>query len=304
MSSMVLDLQNEVTKQDCDIVNVLRKAHLISAKLGLTDFEKWITCELNGYKKGDVLPDYRTIKGTLKAYTPFNGWIPAVITDQKTEDALCIADVANSISEIIELCSNSKNKIFTEYTGKQLELINNLFDEPFTRFALYLSPSAIKDIVEKVKTTVLEWTIKLEENGIMGEGMQFNSDEKETAKTISQPINNYYGSTNIINAPIESSAIIAGNNNSIMFTYDKIMFTYDKANNAISQIESSLNNEPISDEDKESAIELLTEIREKISVQKRPTIIKSALIGLKDFLVSAGASATVAIIQAKMQGLF
>lgn len=297
MSSIVLDLQNEVTKQDCDIVNVLRKAHLISAKLGLTDFDKWITCELNGYKKGDVLPDYRTIKGKLKAYTPFNGWIPAVITDQKTEDALCIADVANSISEIIELCSNSKNKIFTEYTGKQLELINNMFDEPFTRFALYLSPSAIKDIVEKVKTTVLEWTIKLEENGIMGKGMQFNYDEKQTAKNIPQPINNYYGSTNIINAPIESSAIIAGNNNSLMFTYDK-------ANNAISQIESSLNNEAISDEDKESAMELLSEIKEKVSNQKKPTIIKSAFTGLKDFLIGVGASATVAIIQAKMQGLF
>lgn len=296
MSSIVLDLQNEVTKQDCDIVNVLRKAHLIATKLGLTDFDKWITCELNGYKKGDVLPDYRTIKGTLKAYTPFNGWVPAVITDQKTEDALCIADVANSISEIIELSSNSKNKILTEYTGKQLELINNLFDEPFTRFALYLSPSAIKDIVEKVKTTVLEWTIKLEENGIMGEGMQFNSDEKETAKTISQPINNYYGNTNIINAPIENSAIMAGNNS--------IKFTYDKANNAISQIESSLNNEPISDEDKESAMELLSEIKEKVSAKKKPSIIKSGLIGLREFLIGVGASATVAIIQAKLQGLF
>ena len=29
MSSIVLDLQNEVTKPDCDIVSVLRKAHLI-----------------------------------------------------------------------------------------------------------------------------------------------------------------------------------------------------------------------------------------------------------------------------------
>ncbi len=42
MSSIVLDLQSEVTKPDCDIVSVLRKAHLIAAKLGLTDFDKWI----------------------------------------------------------------------------------------------------------------------------------------------------------------------------------------------------------------------------------------------------------------------
>ena len=47
MSSIVLDLQNEVTKPDCDIVSVLRKAHLIAIKLGLTDFDKWIFCEYN-----------------------------------------------------------------------------------------------------------------------------------------------------------------------------------------------------------------------------------------------------------------
>ena len=49
---------------------------------------------------------------------------------------------------------------------------------------------------------------------------------------------------------------------------------------------------------------MLTEIKEKIVAQKKPSIIKSALVGLKDFLIGVGASATVAIIQAKMQGLF
>ena len=63
MSSIVLDLQNEVTKPDCDIVSVLRKAHLIAIKLGLTDFDKWIFCELNGYQNEDTVPDYRKIRG-------------------------------------------------------------------------------------------------------------------------------------------------------------------------------------------------------------------------------------------------
>ena len=52
MGSIVLDLQQEVISQDCDIVNALRKAHLIAVKLGLEEFDKWICNELNGYKSG------------------------------------------------------------------------------------------------------------------------------------------------------------------------------------------------------------------------------------------------------------
>ena len=81
MRSIVLDLQQEVISQDCDIVNALRKAHLIAVKLGLEEFDKWISCELNGYKEGDIIPEYRKVKGILKAFYQFKGWIPVTITD-------------------------------------------------------------------------------------------------------------------------------------------------------------------------------------------------------------------------------
>ena len=42
MESIVLDLQNEIISSDCDVVNILRKAHLIAFKLKLTDFDQWI----------------------------------------------------------------------------------------------------------------------------------------------------------------------------------------------------------------------------------------------------------------------
>ena len=35
MSSIVLELQNEITIQNCDIVNILRRSHVIAIKLGL-----------------------------------------------------------------------------------------------------------------------------------------------------------------------------------------------------------------------------------------------------------------------------
>ena len=151
-----------------------------------------------------------------------------------------------------------------------------------------MSPPAIIDIVEKVKTALLEWTMKLESEGILGEDMQFDTTEKETAKTIPQTINNYYGSTSVFNASVEGSVVATGNNNTVEFTYEK-------ANDAVSEIESAV---------EEDEIEMLTEIKEKIAAQKKSSIIKSALVGLKDFLIGVGASVAGAVIQAKIQGLF
>ena len=39
MVSIVLDLQKEILSSNCDIVNVLQKAHLIAIKLKLYDFD-------------------------------------------------------------------------------------------------------------------------------------------------------------------------------------------------------------------------------------------------------------------------
>lgn len=36
MSSIVLELQQELLKSDCDVLNALRKAHVIAVKLKLT----------------------------------------------------------------------------------------------------------------------------------------------------------------------------------------------------------------------------------------------------------------------------
>ena len=63
------------------------KAHLIASKLKLHDFDTWVQSELNGYSYGDKdkIPNYRKVKGTLKAFNPYRGWISAQCSDDKTE---------------------------------------------------------------------------------------------------------------------------------------------------------------------------------------------------------------------------
>ena len=67
MSKIVIELQQEALKSDFDILNLLRKAYLVARKLKLNEFEKWIDSELNGYKNLDKIPDYRLLRGEVKA---------------------------------------------------------------------------------------------------------------------------------------------------------------------------------------------------------------------------------------------
>ena len=46
MSSIVIDLQDEILSSDCDIVQILRRAHVIAVKLGLKEFDQWISYEV------------------------------------------------------------------------------------------------------------------------------------------------------------------------------------------------------------------------------------------------------------------
>ena len=68
MNSIVIDLQDEILSSDCDIVQILRRAHVIAVKLGLKEFDQWISYELNGYPDQNACPDYRKVRGTLFGY--------------------------------------------------------------------------------------------------------------------------------------------------------------------------------------------------------------------------------------------
>ena len=61
MGSLVLDLQQEVLKSDCDVLSALRKAHLIAAKLQLQDFDVWIQHELRSEEHTSELQSQDTI---------------------------------------------------------------------------------------------------------------------------------------------------------------------------------------------------------------------------------------------------
>ena len=298
MCSIVLELQQEILCPSSDIMTLLRKAHVIAKKLQLSEFDKWILSELNGYSDYDSIPDYRSINGSIKAWNPRIGWIPVLLDNDKFEAMICNRKLGDSLSKIIELENKSETTFQLNFTAEINKTLDSLCSFPIpTQYALIVSAHQLHAIIEQVKNTILEWTIKLENEGILGENMQFNSTEKESAKRIPQTVNYYYGNTNVINGDVDNSAIVSGNDNSIEFSYEK-------AEEVLSDVKKSLELEELSKDDYETAIELLEEINEKVSQKKKCSIVKSAFIGLKEFLISVGASLTASLIQSKLQGLF
>lgn len=297
VSSIVLELQHELLQKDCDVLQALRKAHVIAVKLKLTEFDLWIQSELNGYKgNAETVPDYRQMKGELKAKNPAIGWIPVVITG-KNSRSFSIVPMYESLSALIDIAKKSHDGYF--YYSYPPELSMKICTQARTpiymEIAVFISTYRITEAVEQVRNCLLEWTLKLEEKGIVGEDMTFNETESASAKDMPQQVNYYYGT--VIHGNVSDSQIISGNNTSATYNATAVA-------DVVKEIRESLEKENLSGEDMESALELLDEISDKLEQNKKPGIIKSALVGLKDFVLAAGANVTAALITAKIQGLF
>lgn len=295
MSSIVLELQQELLRKDCDILQALRKAHVIAVKLKLTDIDIWIRNELNGYScSNDNIPEYRNIQGIVKFNNPVHGWISLIFEDKKEEDLLSHRKLYQPIGEIIEL-SKGIESLFIPFPGSISQKLSKNAGSPVVlEAALFITKAAVNSVVEKVKNTLLEWTLELEESGILGDGMTFSDSEAAAAKRFPQQIN-YYGT--VVNGNISGSQIASGSNNSLVYNATELR-------DAVCEIRKTLERENLSKDDMVSATELLEDITSKIEQKKKPGIIKAALVGLKDFALTVGANVTATLIAAKIQGLF
>lgn len=295
MDSFILDLQEKVISSECDVTTILRQAHLIASKLELKDFDQWISYELNGYPNPGSCPDYRKVKAKLMARNAFGSLTPVVIPDIELEDTIGDQRFLESISEIEKLCRNPKENgaLLTPLPGILTQQLNNLFHTQ-REYVLLCSYTSVEDIVDKVKNAILNWSIRLEKEGILGEGMKFNNEEKQASKAMSHDTIINYITTVEANSS-DNTQIFIGNKN--------INFTYSKASEAISDIKNAIcRDEKI--ENKDAALKRASRIQDAISNRKKASKIKKLMINLKDFLLQVGSEVAAKLIEDKIQGLF
>ena len=118
------------------------------------------------------------------------------MTDDRLNALLTYQKIRMSISSLKNIYDNSDNNTFKiQFNGSINQNLSELCDFE-TKFALILGSNQIYCMIECIRNIILDWSIKLETSGIIGEGLQFSNEEKEIATNtpiINNYINNFYG---------------------------------------------------------------------------------------------------------------
>lgn len=272
MGSLVLELQNEALDSSVSTLSLLRKSLVVATKLKLQEFKDWIESEINGYKDGQLIPEYRKVRGEIKYLNQFRGWLP-IFFDDSIEN-LEVRYLHQPISELEKLINSSSNTLIIKYGSEVEKAIMyrfNLDVQP----TLHVTKANASRVLEEVRDTILRWSLHLEENGILGKGMTFSSNEKESATEHNFRVPNHTTNNNFY-SPIGS--LQNGDNNTA-----HVIQTIGSNNQEILQAIAELRQQiiilpPNLQEVADDALETLQE--EIVSPTSKPAKIKAAWMNI------------------------
>ncbi len=196
MPYLVLELQSAAMDRNRSVADVVRMALVVATKLNLADFKNWCEKELRGFEK-EAAPAYRKVHGQLKAWNPYRGWIPVVVQERETMEQLSEREIGQPIAELEQLNSRGEDK-----TQMQVPLPHHILESVFgdtQEFQLGLVPTLLVDrsqvvgILDAIRNAVLTWSLDLEKQGVLGEGMTFSRAEVERAASVTYHIGTFAG---------------------------------------------------------------------------------------------------------------
>jgi hypothetical protein len=191
----VLQLQHESLDRSVSVTDLLRKSLVISRKLKLSEFESWINSELNGYGPQEKVPEYRKVKGSVKFWNPYRGWCPVIFQDPSEGEMYSFRNIGQSIAELENIAyeneATSGHIPFPQDIERQLcKSVDAGFE---TKISLVCPNTEIIKIIEHIRNVILNWTIKLEGEGIVVERMAFIAQEPQIAQGAPQAVNYFFG---------------------------------------------------------------------------------------------------------------
>jgi hypothetical protein len=182
MSSLVLELQKKCTDSNVSTSDVLRTALAVAAKLGVEEVRRLCENELGGYAEDQDVPGYRKVRGQVKVWNPWTGWQLVMFDDPAYERRVTRRNATRSIAELEDVSAGSGNL--------QMPFSWDLLKSSSWRTYTPLKPSfhvdqtTVRGIIQAVRDLILDWSLRLEKAGVLGEDEAFSQEEKEAAAAI------------------------------------------------------------------------------------------------------------------------
>lgn len=188
MPALVPELVNMASDPAVSVSDLLRRALVAARRLDVPDLVDWITSELNGYT--GAVPDYRQIRGHLEAMNPYHGPVPLRLA--KGAEWLTLLPERSAVPEL-EPFAKGTETLHRHFPSEIEQTLMDGMNVPM-RPHLMFTTVQIRGIVERVRSRILEWALDLEGRGVLGEGMTFTQQEKQTVQQIHNHFGNVSGS--------------------------------------------------------------------------------------------------------------
>lgn len=259
--SLVLDLQRDSIDENINVSQLLKRAYFVSRKLHLTEMQNFFESEMNGYTD-HVIPPFRFIKGAIIVHdgkkeeeikTPTDHTanykrlrlsIPEIERTyhaNKGEYFYFNLDDDKIEQQIIVKLQNRYNDMASKLGYDGLLKNFDYFTELAPKHKIYLKVNKLSyaHILDIIRWVITSWSLKLEEEGYVGESFSFTNKEMQMSVQNNYHINNLNG---ILGDVINSN--ITQNNTSSF-----------KENESL--LRGSLKENKVSDEDIEEITEIL-----------------------------------------------
>ena len=208
MTSLVEELQRDALNHNVAVTEILQKCLVVATKLEIKEFATWARLEIDGYKEKEI-PEYRLVHGQVQVFNPYRGYQPLFFGDSKLAEKFSTMHFNQPIGQIEHELKHAEKSgsegFYVSYSPAVEKKLMDAIDFRLQPF-LNISASEFQKILDAVRKIVLEWTLKLEADGIIGQGMTFSKEEKEKAQSITYNIKNYIEGIEHSQIQIESVA--------------------------------------------------------------------------------------------------
>ena len=193
MASLVEDLQKDALNHDVRVTELLQKSLVVATKLKLDEFASWVRRELDGYGKEEV-PEYRVLHGSPQVFNPYRGYQPLHFGDVEQAKRFSRMHFNTPIGELehdlLGARKSGSSAFQVSYSPGVEKMLMDAIDFRLQP-SLHINASQFQRVLDAVRKIILEWSLKLEADGITGEGMSFSPKEKERAQAVTYNIKNY-----------------------------------------------------------------------------------------------------------------
>lgn len=209
--TILSDIMNDV-----HIANILLKVKIYATKRHDTELLEWVNAELNGYE--GTPPEYRIIPSLVKVdihkgfqVVPNQEYPIDMVEDEKIRERLSYISVHNSITEVEEIFRKNGGLIRVEVpTVIWHRYMGHCINGNIQRAYQYTDVTALSSIITSVKSLLIDFFSKVEENDEIDFSSVIKSKENVVMNYNAAIINTGDGTINASNV-----INVIGDNNTI-----------------------------------------------------------------------------------------